>query len=105
MRVCTACVVLSGGPGSGKGTQCSKLVESFGFAHFSAGDLLRAEVKSGSAQGDMINKMIQNGEIVPGQVTINLLKQAMASRPGPYLIDGFPRSFENAELFEKDIGR
>jgi len=41
----------TGGPGSGKGTQCSKIVETFGFVHLSAGDLLRAEIKSGNENG------------------------------------------------------
>lgn len=42
---------ISGGPGSGKGTQCAKIVEAFGFTHVSAGDLLRREIASGSAYG------------------------------------------------------
>ena len=50
---------LPGGPGSGKGTQCGKLVEEFGFVHLSAGDLLRAEVASGSENGEMIAGMIK----------------------------------------------
>lgn len=57
-----------GGPGSGKGTQCAKLVEQFGFVHLSAGDLLRAEVSSGSEQGQEIAKIIQEGKIVCSEV-------------------------------------
>lgn len=93
-----------GGPGSGKGTQCAKLVDKFGFDHFSAGDLLRAEVKSGSEQGKMIDGMIKEGKIVPGEITINLLKNAIqgSSAPG-VLIDGFPRQLSQAGSFEKDV--
>lgn len=93
-----------GGPGSGKGTQCAKLVEKFSFDHFSAGDLLRAEVKSGSEQGVMIDDMIKEGKIVPGEITINLLKNAIkgSSAPG-VLIDGFPRQLDQAGGFEKDV--
>ena len=58
-----------GGPGSGKGTQCAKLVTDYGFVHLSAGDLLRAEAASGSEHGEMINKMIAEGAIVPVKVT------------------------------------
>lgn len=55
----------SGGPGSGKGTQCDKIVEKYGLTHLSSGDLLRADVKSGSPRGEQLNKMMQNGELVP----------------------------------------
>ena len=51
-----------GGPGSGKGTMCARIVEEFGFMHLSAGDLLRAERKSGSELGDMIEGHIQVSE-------------------------------------------
>ena len=97
-------IFVLGGPGSGKGTQCAKLVEKYAAAHFSAGDLLRAEVQAGSEQGTMIDRMIKAGEIVPAQVTIDLLKAAMNSRPGPYLIDGFPRSIDNMQGFESQCG-
>ena len=98
-----AVIFVLGGPGTGKGTQCAKIVEKYGAAHFSAGDLLRAEVASGSPQGDMIATMIKAGEIVPAQVTIDLLKAAIKSRKGPYLIDGFPRSLDNLEAFDKQV--
>lgn len=54
-----------GGPGSGKGTQCDKIVAKYGLTHLSSGDLLRAEVKSGSSRGSELNKLMQNGELVP----------------------------------------
>ncbi|KAL2641743.1 hypothetical protein R1flu_009330 [Riccia fluitans] len=98
-------VFVLGGPGSGKGTQCAKLVDQFGFVHLSAGDLLRAEVKSGSPDGMMIQNMIKEGKIVPSSVTINLLKKAMAaSSTDKFLIDGFPRNEENRADFEKITG-
>lgn len=93
-----------GGPGSGKGTQCKMLVEKFGFAHFSAGDLLRAEVASGSKRGEMIGEMIREGQIVPGEITIELLKNAVeSSSASGILIDGFPRKLAQAGSFEKDV--
>ncbi|CAL9750643.1 unnamed protein product [Musa acuminata subsp. burmannicoides] len=68
-------VFVLGGPGSGKGTQCAKIVENFGFTHLSAGDLLRAEIKSGSENGSMISSMIKEGKIVPSEVTVELLQR------------------------------
>jgi hypothetical protein len=53
-----------GGPGAGKGTQCAKTVEHFGYVHLSAGDLLRAERASGSEQGAMIDEYVKEGRIV-----------------------------------------
>eukprot|EP00164_Ancoracysta_twista_P004596 GFYU01006206.1.p1 GENE.GFYU01006206.1~~GFYU01006206.1.p1 ORF type:complete len:388 (-),score=125.96 GFYU01006206.1:426-1589(-) len=98
-------VFVLGGPGSGKGTQCAKLVEEFGFIHLSAGDLLRAEVQAGSADGDMIADCIKEGKIVPQAVTIRLLRNAMAVHTGKtFLIDGFPRAVDQALSFEEEVG-
>lgn len=61
-------IFVLGGPGSGKGTQCEKLTAEFkDVAHFSAGDLLREHVKSGSKEGNMVAEMIKNGQIVPAE--------------------------------------
>eukprot|EP00727_Mastigamoeba_balamuthi_P007492 m51a1_g3363 putative ump-cmp kinase (191) ;mRNA; r:443040-444026 len=97
-------VFVLGGPGSGKGTQSEKIVEKFGFAHFSAGDLLRAEVASGSPHGTMISEMIKAGKIVPSSVTVGLLKKAIETSPRKkILIDGFPRSAENNGAWEQQM--
>lgn len=100
-------VFVLGGPGSGKGTQCSKLVEQFGFVHFSAGDLLRAESESDSETGQMIRDMIREGQIVPGHITIGLLRKAIFSHPNSesttFLIDGFPREIKQALDFEREV--
>ena len=86
-------VFVLGGPGAGKGTQCANIVKDFGFAHLSAGDLLRAHMKSGSPDGNMVAEMIKQGQIVPSEVTVNLLLDAMrASGKDKFLIDGFPET-------------
>ncbi|KAL0397448.1 UNVERIFIED_CONTAM: UMP-CMP kinase [Sesamum calycinum] len=93
------------GPGSGKGTQCSNIVEHFGYTHLSAGDLLRAEIKSGSENGTMIQNMIKEGKIVPSEVTIKLLQRAIQENGNDkFLIDGFPRNEENRAAFESVTG-
>ncbi|KAK9810431.1 hypothetical protein WJX72_010584 [[Myrmecia] bisecta] len=98
-------VFVLGGPGSGKGTQCSKLVEEFGMLHLSAGDLLRAHMKSGTSDGNMVADMIKQGQIVPSRVTISLLEKAMTeSGKTKFLIDGFPRNEENRAAFEQQTG-
>ncbi|XVF23509.1 hypothetical protein REPUB_Repub13aG0044700 [Reevesia pubescens] len=94
-------VFVLGGPGSGKGTQCANIVQHFGYTHLSAGDLLRAEKNSGSENGTMIQNMMNEGKIVPSEVTIKLLQKAMLeSGNDKFLIDGFPRNEENRAAFE-----
>jgi UMP-CMP kinase len=84
-----------GGPATGKGTQCAKLVEEFGYQHISTGDLLRIEMDRGTPEGEDIKKMMAEGQLVPNQMTIQLLIKAIMSRPSKkYLIDGFPRSLD-----------
>jgi len=95
-------VFVLGGPGSGKGTQCTRIVNEFHFVHLSAGDLLRAEISSGSKHGEMISTMIKNGEIVPSEVTVGLLRAAIESHSTKryFLVDGFPRNQENNSAWE-----
>ena len=64
----TLYVNTTGGPGSGKGTQCAKIVDEFGYIHLSAGDLLRQEVAKGNERGQMIENIMKEGNLVP-QVT------------------------------------
>jgi UMP-CMP kinase len=97
-------VFVLGGPGSGKGTQCANVVKHFSYTHFSAGDLLRAEIKSGSEFGAMIQSMIAEGRIVPSEITVKLLCKAMEeSGNDKFLIDGFPRNEENRNVFENVV--
>lgn len=99
------CFFVLGGPGAGKGTQCAKIVETFGYTHLSAGDLLRAERSSGSEQGEMIQGYITEGKIVPVEVTIKLIMKAVEENGGKrFLIDGFPRNTNNLSGWQQVAG-
>ncbi|XP_069794667.1 UMP-CMP kinase [Narcine bancroftii] len=108
LRMKPVVVFVLGGPGAGKGTQCNNIVKKYGYTHFSAGDLLRAErSKEGTQYGELIGNYIKEGKIVPVEITINLLKRAMddtmAEDPtrNKFLIDGFPRNTDNLEGWNK----
>lgn len=93
-------IFVLGGPGAGKGTQCAFLVRDYGFTHLSAGDLLRAEQdRPHSEFGNLIREYIRDGRIVPMEVTVQLLENAMredmerkkgkdGKEEGRFLIDG-----------------
>ena len=101
----------------GKGTQCRLLAETFNFCHLSAGELLRDEKERPDSQfGDLIRTAFREGNIVPMEVTIKLLENAMhaaletktgegwGNGKGRFLIDGFPRKMDQALKFEEDVG-
>lgn len=95
-----------GGPGSGKGTVCERLVADFPFKHFSTGDLLREEVKKGTDLGKQIDGYISKGEMVPGEVTVTLVKNAVfahAATNNLFILDGYPRNLSNIEYWNKVI--
>ena len=97
-------VFVLGGPGSGKGTQCERLIEKYGVKHLSAGDLLRAEVASGSAVGEECQALMKEGKLVPTEVTLGLIRKAMAqAEQKTFIIDGFPRAVDQGEAFEAAI--
>ncbi|KAI8645236.1 adenylate kinase-domain-containing protein [Parasitella parasitica] len=102
-------VFVLGGPGAGKGTQCENIKRDYEFVHLSAGDLLREEQKrEGSEYGELIQNYIRDGLIVPMEVTIALLRNAMKEsfekeKKNRFLIDGFPRKMDQAEKFEETV--
>ncbi|XP_017140588.1 UMP-CMP kinase 2-like [Drosophila miranda] len=92
-------VFVLGGPGAGKGTQCSRIADRFRFTHLSTGDLLREEgSREGSRYGTMIEEHMRHGKILPVDVTCSLLEMAMKSSGNSmFLIDGFPRNQDNLD--------
>ncbi|XP_043733967.1 adenylate kinase isoenzyme 5 isoform X2 [Cervus elaphus] len=98
---------MGGGPGSGKGTQCGKLVEKYGFTHLSTGELLRKELSSESERSKLIRGIMERGELVPSGIILELLKEAMVaslSNTKGFLIDGYPREVKQGEEFGRRIG-
>jgi adenylate kinase family enzyme/2',3'-cyclic-nucleotide 2'-phosphodiesterase (5'-nucleotidase family) len=101
-------VFVLGAPGSGKGTNCERIAKEFGYKHLSTGDLLRDEVKSGSELGAKLNTIMQSGELVPGEIVLKILRNAMTeggTKPisGRFLIDGYPRAPDQVTAFEAAI--
>ena len=90
-------IFVLGGPASGKGTQCNKIVEEFGFSHISTGDLMRAEAAKGTKLGEQIKKIQKEGKLVPFEITVQVLINGLIATPSKtktYLIDGFPRALD-----------
>ncbi|XP_063617237.1 adenylate kinase isoenzyme 1-like, partial [Cydia splendana] len=95
-----------GGPGVGKGAQCHKIAAKYGFTHLSTGDLLRAEVKTGSDLGKSIAGYIKRGDLVPNDAVLHVLKEAIDENKAHakgFLIDGYPREKYQGKAFEKTI--
>ena len=92
-------IILGGAPGSGKGTLSDIIVKNYGLQHLSTGDVLRAEIASGSKLGQEINDIISLGNLIPDAQMIQLLKNYIASLPADckgVIFDGFPRTVDQA---------
>ncbi|MDH4140785.1 MAG: nucleoside monophosphate kinase, partial [Coriobacteriia bacterium] len=103
-------VVLLGAPGAGKGTQAAKMIEEWGLAHISTGDILRKSVAAGTELGLEAKQFMDAGELVPDVVVIGLVKSRLAEpdTENGFILDGFPRTEAQAEALDRelaDIGR
>jgi adenylate kinase len=92
-------LLLIGAPGSGKGTQAERLAERFGITHISSGDLLREHVRNETPIGMTIKQYVDAGDLVPDSVVMDMLYKPVvaATEQGGYVLDGFPRTVEQAE--------
>ncbi|MGM9925089.1 MAG: adenylate kinase [Bacillus sp. (in: firmicutes)] len=95
-------LVLMGLPGAGKGTQAEKIVEKYDIPHISTGDMFRAAIKEGTELGLMAKSFMDKGELVPDEVTIGIVRERLAKDDCKlgFLLDGFPRTVEQAEALE-----
>lgn len=103
-------VFVIGGPGSGKGTMCEVAEIQLGWTHLSTGDLLRAELEVGGPKAKTIDEYITAGKLVPNEIMVTLLKNAMenitrTTGKKNFLLDGFPRSLNNMEAWYDIFGR
>lgn len=91
-------VLLIGAPGAGKGTQAARIARHFGLTHISSGDLLRRHVKEETAIGRQVAEFIDRGDLVPDAIIMDMLYKPVmaASAAGGYILDGFPRTVEQA---------
>ena len=95
-------LILFGPPGSGKGTQATKLVEQYNLLHISTGDLFRSEIGNKTPLGLEAKSYIDKGALVPDEVTIGMLKKKVQENPDVkgYIFDGFPRTIPQAEALD-----
>ena len=92
-------MLLIGAPGAGKGTQAMLIAERFGIAHISSGDLLRMHVEQDTTIGRAAKKYLAKGDLVPDAIVMDMLRKPVvtASEAGGYVLDGFPRTVEQAK--------
>ncbi|MEM7660283.1 MAG: adenylate kinase, partial [Bacteroidota bacterium] len=96
-------LVLFGPPGAGKGTQSEKIIEAFGLAHLSTGNMLRAEMASGSDLGNEVKDIIAAGKLVSDEIVIALIDNQLTQNPDAkgFIFDGFPRTTAQAEALDQ----
>ncbi len=97
-------IVIFGAPGSGKGTQSELMIKKYGFGHISTGDVLRAEIKNGTALGNTAKAFIDKGQLIPDDLMIDILARVYDSFGTDHkgvIFDGFPRTIPQAEALKK----
>ncbi len=96
-------IILMGLPGAGKGTQASKIIKKYPIPHISTGDMFRLAIKNGTELGNEAKSYMDRGELVPDEVTVGIVKERLSQSDAKegFLLDGFPRTVEQAEALNK----
>lgn len=102
-------IILMGPPGAGKGTQAEKLVELYQIPHISTGDMFRKAQKDGTELGLKAKEYMEQGQLVPDEVTVGIVRERLAEADckDGFLLDGFPRTVQQADALDgilKDLG-
>ena len=95
-------IVIFGAPGSGKGTQSQKLIDKYHLTHISTGDILRSEIENQTELGELVNKYMCKGNLVPDEVVIVILEDMFSLKPNNvgYIFDGFPRTLNQGKALD-----
>lgn len=98
-------IIMLGAPGAGKGTQAKMIAEKYGIPHVSTGDIFRANIKNGTELGMEAKKYMDQGLLVPDELTVKILldRVAQADCEKGYVLDGFPRTIPQAEVLDKAL--
>lgn len=98
-------IIMLGAPGAGKGTQAKMIAEKYGIPHVSTGDIFRANIKNGTELGMEAKKYMDQGLLVPDELTVKILLDRVAEEDCKegYLLDGFPRTIPQAEVLDKAL--
>jgi adenylate kinase len=91
-------ILFLGPAGSGKGTQSARLAEKYQLHHISTGDLIRAEIKSGSELGNRVKAIVEAGQLVSDEIVNEIVKNKIATLEN-FILDGYPRTLEQAKFF------
>ena len=95
-------IIIFGAPGSGKGTYSDEIKVRYNMGHISTGDVLRGEIKNGTELGKIAQGYIQNGQLIPDELMIDILAKTYDALPaGGVIFDGFPRTIAQAEALKK----
>lgn len=97
-------IVLLGAPGSGKGTQCKRIVARYGLLHLSSGDILRQQRVEGTELGKTAQTYMDSGALVPDQIIVEMMADAIMKAPDSgFILDGFPRTVNQADELAKSL--
>ncbi len=99
-------IVLFGPPGSGKGTQSEKIIDTYGLVHLSTGDLLRKHLSEGTELGKIAKEYLDNGRLVPDKIVIEMVEDKIADHLDAegFVFDGFPRTVNQAAALDEMLG-